>query len=234
MYHSEPAPEQTTVHHMGILCGNKHPFQAGIFTNQSVLNQESNKTKKRPRNIYDTRENWIDSFESVTQSSLKTVTDLGNRQGTEHIKRLNARISRWLFQIALPAFPPSAFSPIFPIQLELTKENLELHEAFLTQAFTLSDRLKLVTMHAQHYIDQEVEAIQHPYSTHVNSSSRACGIFPTCGVNSCAMSGGVIESGIDGNENEFSVEQYPYDAAHDPLLPCCPPIATCKVDCNCH
>jgi hypothetical protein len=208
---------------MDILCGSKRPFQADNFTKESVLNQESNQTKKRPRNIYDKRDNRIDSFASVTWSRLKTVTGLGNGLGTDH-KQLNARLSRWLLQNVLSAFPPDALYSIFPIQLELTKENLELHEAFLTQSCSLSDHFKLAVMHVQRYIDQQVEAIQHPYSTHINSSSQACGIFPFCGVNSCTMSGGVIKRGIDQIQNEFSVKQYLYDAAHDPLLPYCPPI----------
>jgi hypothetical protein len=222
---------------MDTLCRNKRPFQT-VLNQETALNEETNRTKKLARNIYDTSENWMDSFASVTWSRLKTVMDLGNEQHAEHpaeyIKRLNTRISSLIFKNALSAFPPDALYSIFPIQLELTKENLELHEAFLTQSFTLSDKKKLAAMHVQRYIDQQFERIHHPYSTHINSSSQACGIFSTCGVNSCTKSGDVIERGIDEIENEFCVKQYPYDAAHDPLLPCCPPITTYKVGCNCH
>ena len=125
-----------------------------------------------------------------------------------------------------------------PIQLELTQENLELHEAFLSNSFTMSDSNKLRNMHRRHYThilsrQASITSLQQPSYKHTYPPSQTIRVFSsTCtfDVNSPyahhAIVRNVIESCAVENETGFSVMPYPYDPSHDPLLPCCPSICS--------
>jgi hypothetical protein len=208
----QPLAEQTIAHRMPVLCGNKRSFQKVIFTQEAVLKQEIKQTEKRARKIFSISEAQIDHFESATLSDVEIYNHCENEHAWDDF---------------------SALPPISPIRLELTKENLELYEAFVSQTFTKSDHvklLKLMEMHVQSYIAQlssgfcpSAESLQISTSTHIQSSSQDI----TRKVNSksdYAFPGGAIECGIDENQNEFVVRPYSYDPVHDPLLPHCPPV----------
>jgi hypothetical protein len=111
-----------------------------------------------------------------------------------------------------------------PIQLELTQENLELHEAFLSDSFTMSDLHRYAHM-LSNYL--RITLLQQTFHKHIYLPSQTTRSSPTCAFeeNSCfEIIGNEIESCALETETRFNVMPYPYDPSHDPLLPCCPPI----------
>jgi hypothetical protein len=60
---------------------------------------------------------------------------------------------------------PSIISALTPIQLELTEENLELHQAFISNECTLSDQIKVAAMQLRHYTNKRL-AEQASIPTH--------------------------------------------------------------------
>ena len=113
-----------------------------------------------------------------------------------------------------------------PIQLKLTQESLELHEAFVSNSFTISDLHRYAHMLSDHL---RITLLQQTSQKHIYLPFRKLRSSLTCTFeeNSCFESiGKAIERCAVETKTRFDVEPYPYDLSHDALLPCCPPICT--------
>ena len=172
-------------------------------------------------------------FETIVSGHFKTI---------EYLENEKLSLSRWLVQYDIATSPP--------IQLDLTEENLGLHQAFLSQNFTLAEQTKIMAIlsylnqtssvlcprmelpyrrpHLQTYLASPTPT---PYrlphtqtcmgSPTPSSASTICGDEP---LPYCTVDASEAESSVVEHDNEFGLKPYPYDPAHDPLLPCCPPI----------
>jgi hypothetical protein len=140
----------------------------------------------------------------------------------EAASEVSTAISKKLFSTELITRLAKLTSSLGPIQFELTKENLELHQTLLSRGCTQLDLVTLTMLTVRHSIRQLERQIQpdprqlHEYSalpsSIPNSSPMSClNECPHCGVVGCA-------------DNGFTVTAIPYDPLHDPRLPRCPPL----------
>jgi hypothetical protein len=115
-----------------------------------------------------------------------------------------------------------------PITLELTHDNLKLHEAMFSCSSTPSDQLERIHFLLNQYI-RHMNLVGASQIDIFQYQSRL-DVCPYCEGAGCI----VVETAA-AKFREFEVTVWPYELQHDPFLRCCPPIdtdpaATCDLD----